>query len=222
LFVQSLLVPCVFVVFLANLNRRHRFYLLPKEKNFPRRNPLHAEPPLRTSFFPRAAKSSRRTPSQAGLLREKNPRELTPSSRTLAAVGSARQLHLVVSPSCPLASYQKKERKKEGANGLGYLALRKAVKPLPLPPVVVGKSKKGKVIQRKKENSRQSKKRKKEKKGVRRDMRPRSLHQGLLSVSHFFSVLDNAEPLFCFVRFRTRNQQHLIVFSTIIQLRIIV
>jgi hypothetical protein len=81
-----------------------------------------------------------------------------------------------------LASYQKKEIKKEGANGLGYLALRKAVKPLPLPPVVVGKSKKGKVIQ-KKENSRQSKKRKK---GVRRDRRPRSLHQGLLSVSHFF------------------------------------
>jgi hypothetical protein len=49
-----------------------------------------------------------------------------------------------------LESYQKKEIKKEGANGLGYLALRKAVKPLPLPPVVVGKSKKGKVIQRKK------------------------------------------------------------------------
>jgi hypothetical protein len=49
-----------------------------------------------------------------------------------------------------LASYQKKEIKKEGANGLGYLALRKAVKPLPHPPVVVGKSKKGKVIQRKK------------------------------------------------------------------------
>jgi hypothetical protein len=72
LFVQSLLVPCVFVVFLANLNHRHRFYLLPKEKNFPPRNPLHAEPPLRTSFFPRAAKSSRRTPSQAGLPREKN------------------------------------------------------------------------------------------------------------------------------------------------------
>jgi hypothetical protein len=48
-----------------------------------------------------------------------------------------------------LASYQKKEIKK-GANGLGYLALRKAVKPLPLPLVVMGKSKKGKVIQRKK------------------------------------------------------------------------
>jgi hypothetical protein len=39
----------------------------------------------------------------------------------------------------------KEINKKEGANGLGYLALRKAVKPLPLPPVVVGKSKKGKL-----------------------------------------------------------------------------
>jgi hypothetical protein len=113
LFVQSLPVPCVFVVFLANLNRCHRFYLLPKEKNFPRRNPLHAEPPLRTSFF-----STRRTiltphtlPSRAPS--RKKPRELTPSSRTLAAVGSARQLHLVVSPSCPLASYQKKRNKKK-------------------------------------------------------------------------------------------------------------
>jgi hypothetical protein len=85
-----------------------------------------------------------------------------------------------------LASYQKKERKKEGANGLGYLALRKAVKPLPLPPVVVGKSKKGKVIQRKKENSRQSKKRKKRKKGSSKGHAP---------------TLTASRPPFCFTFF---------------------
>jgi hypothetical protein len=68
-------------------------------------------------------------------------------------VGSARQLHLVVSPSCPLASYQKKEIKKEGANKSGYLALCKAVTPSPADlPLSRGcwQVKKGKVIQRKK------------------------------------------------------------------------
>jgi hypothetical protein len=189
LFVQSLLVPCVFVVFLANLNRRHRFYLLPKEKNFPRRNPLHAEPPLRTSFFPHAAKSSRRTPS-------------------------LRVLWQVI---------KRNKEKKEGANGLGHLALRKAVKPLPLPTVVVGKSKKRESYpKKKKEKSRQSKKRKKEKKGSPKGQAPTLTASRPPFCFTFFSFLDNAEPLFCVVRFRTRNQQHLIVFSTIIQLRIIV
>jgi hypothetical protein len=185
-FVRSIvLVPCVFVVFLANINRRHRFYLLPKEKNFPRRNPLHAEPPLRTSFFFHAPQNPHAAhPPKLGSL-VKKPRELTPSSRTLAAVGSARQLHLVVSPSCPLASYQKKEIKKEGANGLGYLALRKAVKPLPLPPVVVGKSKKGKLSKEKKEKSRQSKKRKKKKK---RESKGTCAHAHCIKASFLFHI----------------------------------
>jgi hypothetical protein len=86
-----------------------------------------------------------------------------------------------------LASYQKKEIKKEGANGLGYLALRKAVKPLPLPPVVVGKSKKGKVIQRKKKKKVDSpKKEKKRKKGSPKGHAP---------------TLTASRPPFCFTFF---------------------
>jgi hypothetical protein len=135
-------------------------------------------------------------------------------------VGSARQLHLVVSPSCPLASYQKKEIKKEGANGLGYLALRKAVKPLPLPPVVVGKSKKRESYPKKKTVD--SPKKEKKKKRSSKGQAPTLTASRPPFCFTFFSFLDNAEPHFCFVRFCTRNQQHLIVFSTIIQLHIIV
>jgi hypothetical protein len=59
------------------------------------------------------------------------------------------------------------------------------VKPLPLPPVVVGKSKKGKVIQRKKENSRQSKKRKKKKK---REFEGTCAHAHCIKASFLFHI----------------------------------
>jgi hypothetical protein len=86
-----------------------------------------------------------------------------------------------------LASYQKKERKKEGANGLGYLALRKAVKPLPLPPVVVGKSKKkGKLSKEKKKTVDSPKKEKKRKKGSSKGHAP---------------TLTASRPPFCFTFF---------------------
>jgi hypothetical protein len=99
----------------------------------------------------------------------------------------------------------KERNKKEGANRLGYLALRKAVKPLPLPPVVVGKSKKGKVIQRKKKKTVDSPKKEKKKKGSSKGQAPTLTASRPPFCFTFFSFLDNAGPLFCFVHFRTRN-----------------
>jgi hypothetical protein len=135
-------------------------------------------------------------------------------------VGSARQLHLVVSPSCPLASYQKKEIKKRGSKRIRLPRATQSREAPPPPPWLLESQKRGKLSKKKKVDS--PKKEKKRKKGSPKGQAPTHCIKASFLFRIFFSFLDNAEPLFCFVCFRTRNQQHLIVFSTIIQLRIIV
>jgi hypothetical protein len=123
-----------------------------------------------------------------------------------------------------LASYQKKEIKKRGSKQIRLPRATQSREAPPPPFRGCWKVKKRKSYPKKKKKTVDNPK--KEKKKKKRESEGTGAHthciKASFSVSHFFSFLDNAEPLFCFVHFRTRNQQHVIVFSTIIQLRIIV
>jgi hypothetical protein len=76
-------------------------------------------------------------------------------------MGSARQLHLVVSPSCPLASYQKKEIKKRGSKRIRLPRATQSREAPPPPTRGCWQVKKGKCIQRRKKKKVDNPKKKK-------------------------------------------------------------